>query len=293
MYSGIVTVAASLVWFGVTAVIVWRKPDDWMALFVALMLVVVGSFGVAGSVNPGTSVWRTPLDLLGTLELACFFLFFCLFPDGRAVPRWTIWVVVGAVALDVASGMVPALDALGPLWFIFVGVLAGSQVYRYRRVSGPVQRQQTKWVVSSVALVILVALGMFARTLVFEPSTRADALSGMVLAPIANVTILAFPLSIGVAVLRYRLWDIDPIVNRTLVYGGLTVGVVALYALVVWYFGEFFQVRDNPFVSLLAAGVVAVLFQPLRERLQRGRRSGAGSGATCTTASGRASPGLP
>ncbi len=164
----------------------------------------------------------------------------------------------------------PALDALGFLWFIFAGILAGAQGYRYRRVSGAVQRQQTKWVASSVGLVVLVALEMFARTLVFEPSTRADAFSGMLLAPIANVVILAFPLSIGVAVLRYRLWDIDPIVNRTLVYGGVTAGVVGLYVLVVWYFGEFFRVRNNSFVSLLAAGIVAVLFQPMRDRLQRG-----------------------
>ncbi len=76
VYMSAVTVASSLVWFGVAAVIVWRKSDDWMALFVGLTLVVVGTFNVAGSVEPGASVWRAPFHLLSTLELACFFLFF-------------------------------------------------------------------------------------------------------------------------------------------------------------------------------------------------------------------------
>jgi signal transduction histidine kinase len=81
---------------------------------------------------------------------------------------------------------------------------------------------------------------------------------------------LLIPLSIGTAVLRHRLWDIDPIVNRTLVYGGLTATVVGLYVLVVGYFAVFFQVRDSPVVALLATGLVAVVFQPIRQRLQRG-----------------------
>jgi signal transduction histidine kinase len=73
--------------------------------------------------------------------------------------------------------------------------------------------------------------------------------------------------AIGVAILRHRLYDIDRIINRTLVYGGLTAAVVLVYVLVVGYFGAMLDVRGEP-VSLLAAAVVAVLFAPLRERLQ-------------------------
>ena len=80
---------------------------------------------------------------------------------------------------------------------------------------------------------------------------------------------LLVPLAIGFAVLRYRLWDIDIIVNRTLVYGLLTACVIGLYVLVVVGLGTLLSVRGNLLIALLATGLVAVLFQPLRERLQR------------------------
>jgi signal transduction histidine kinase len=73
-----------------------------------------------------------------------------------------------------------------------------------------------------------------------------------------------------VAILRYRLWDIDLVINRTLVYGALTASVVGLYVLVVGGLGALLQVPGNLIISLIATGLAAVLFQPLRERLQRG-----------------------
>ena len=83
------------------------------------------------------------------------------------------------------------------------------------------------------------------------------------------ITLPCLAAAIGVGILRYRLWQIDILINRTPVYGALTACVVGLYVLVVGYFAAIFQAR-NELVSLLAAGVVAVVFQPLRERLQRG-----------------------
>jgi signal transduction histidine kinase len=77
------------------------------------------------------------------------------------------------------------------------------------------------------------------------------------------------PLSIGVAILRGRLYDVDLLINRTLVYGALTACVVGTYILVVGYLGALFQARGDA-VSLIAAGLAAVLFQPLRQRFQRG-----------------------
>src|SRR5690606_8139078 len=78
------------------------------------------------------------------------------------------------------------------------------------------------------------------------------------------------PVAIGIAILKYRLYDIDLIINRTLVYGGLTGCVVGLYVLVVVYLGSLLRTDGNLLVSLIATGLVAVLFAPLRERLQRG-----------------------
>jgi signal transduction histidine kinase len=76
--------------------------------------------------------------------------------------------------------------------------------------------------------------------------------------------------AIAVAILRYRLYDIDLIISRTLVYGTLTASVVLLYVLVVGGLGELLQVHGNLIISLIATGLAAVMFQPLRDRLQRG-----------------------
>jgi signal transduction histidine kinase len=85
-----------------------------------------------------------------------------------------------------------------------------------------------------------------------------------------SISMLLIPVSIGVAILRYRLWDIDLIINRSLVYSTLTASVMSLYVLIVGYLGTRFQTGSDLIISLVATGVVAVMFQPLRERLQRG-----------------------
>ena len=81
---------------------------------------------------------------------------------------------------------------------------------------------------------------------------------------------LLIPISFGLAMFRYRLWDIDILINRTLVYGVLTASIIGMYILVVGYLGALFRTGNNLLISLIATGLVAVLFQPLRELLQRG-----------------------
>jgi signal transduction histidine kinase len=137
-------------------------------------------------------------------------------------------------------------------------------------VSSPEGRQQTKWVVFTItAAVVTQVVGILV-----EPLFVRTGVPGLIYG-VANVTIITLayylvPLSIGVAILRYRLWDIDVIINRTLVYGALTGSVVGLYVLVVGGLGTLLQTRGNSLFSLLATGLVAVLFAPLRNRLQRG-----------------------
>ncbi|MGI8650116.1 MAG: hypothetical protein ACR2KW_07025, partial [Rubrobacter sp.] len=87
----------------------------------------------------------------------------------------------------------------------------------------------------------------------------------LILTLIASVILLSVPLSIGIAILRYRLFDIDLVINRALVYGALTVFIVGLYVLVVGYLGALFRTGGNRAISLVATGLVAVLFAPLRD----------------------------
>jgi signal transduction histidine kinase len=150
------------------------------------------------------------------------------------------------------------------------GAAVYSQGYRYRRVSDAVQRQQVKWVVFGISAGLIGFIGTNVALAALAPAPTSP---GALLAHLAGHAIsysamLLIPLSIGIAILRYRLFDINFIINRTLVYATLTAGVVGVYVLVVGSVGVILRVQGNLLVSILAAGLVAVLFQPVRERLQ-------------------------
>jgi len=145
----------------------------------------------------------------------------------------------------------------------------GVQIYRYRRSSDLVQRQQTKWVVFGITLalggVVFLSIGEMVLDARF-PNTFPFALAqltGMLLC------LLALPLSIGIATLRYRLFAIDPLIYRTLLYSALTICIIGLYALVVGYLSLVFRTAANLLMSLVATGLIALLFQPLRSWLQQ------------------------
>lgn len=281
-----VLVLLAVVFFGVGAMIFWRRSDDPAALFFSITLVTFGA------------IWPNTLDkLLGIhpvldfvgealsiFGFAAFFFMLYLFPDGRFVPRWTRWVALVFVVslildtffpdtpLDIESWP-PPFDLLEEAQFIvFIGTMIYAQIYRYRRVSTPLQRQQTKWVVFALLAAIVCFIGT--ANLEELPVFNRPGVTTVLFALFTSITygfaFMLVPIAVGVAVLRYRLWDIDPIVNRTLVYGALTACVVGIYVFVVGYLGALLRTDDSLFVSLFATGIVAVLFAPLRDRLQRG-----------------------
>lgn len=272
------------VYAAVAVMIFWRRADDRVALFSSITLLTFGAasfpgvIGILATVSPG---WLLPVKALEFLSSIAFNLFLFIFPDGRFVPRWTRWVfVVWGIQqafhhffprspFDTNSWPV-SLQFL--VWAVFLGCVIYAQLYRYRRVSTPTQRQQTKWVVLGIAGAFVGFLGsqimllLMARTLTTPDAWRTY----FFVVSAYYLAMLLIPLSIAVALLRYHLFDVDVWLSRALVYGALTVSVLVLYVSIVAGAGLVFQVQGNPLVSLLAAGVVAVVFQPLRERLQRG-----------------------
>jgi len=278
-------VASALVWFGVGMVIFWRtwgRSNDWFALLVALLLVLSSPGSTIRALGGSPWEWQWSVRFVFFLGKVLAALFLSLFPDGRFVPRWTRWLVViwiplmGYLSLftDLPFSAKIGSPYLASLIVLVIGlilVFLGAQLHRYRHISGTVERQQIKWVIFGVAVGYLVTI-LFALPVLLFPSQLADTGSlyfGAVLATILNVFPLLVPVSIGIAILRYRLWDIDVLINRTLVYGTLTACVVALYVLVVGSLGVLLQIQGNFIVSLLATGLIAVLFHPLRNRLQR------------------------
>ena len=268
------------VWVVVAFVIFWRKSNDWMALLVALFLVLfpasqsLGSPGDVGGAYPFLSVLTAFLDNLGWLMLL---LFFYLFPDGRFVPRWTAGVALGYALLNILGSLLPFprgsfSDLLGlPLLAVVVGIGLFSQVYRYIRISSPIQRQQTKWVVFGVIAAVALFIVLAFPLLPIPQSVRRTVIGVLIENTLIYCAVLLIPLSIGFSILRYRLYDIDVLINRTLVYGTLT----ALLALL--YFGLIFALQyllrgiisQNNDVAIVASTLaIAALFQPLRHRIQ-------------------------
>ncbi len=244
--------------------------------------------------------WISHWVAFPTVLLAAVLLFL-LFPDGRLPSRrWRLvaWVAaIGSVLFSLGVALAPGELASYPSVvnpFGVGGVIGGivpayrffetlansglllcllslivsvvSPILRLRRARGE-QRQQLKWFVYAATLTVIGFSGIFLSLMGLYFTSGLVNTIVWYLGPLA---LMLLPVSAGIAILRYRLYDIDVIINRTLVYGALSACVVGLYVLVVGGAGALFQVRGNLLVSLLAVGLVAVVFQPLRSRLQRG-----------------------
>jgi class 3 adenylate cyclase len=201
-----------------------------------------------------------------------------VFPDGRFLPHWTRWVALPWVLVQVPNRLIPqASDLREPYLaiaspFFLVGICSAvfAQVYRYRRVSSAVQRQQTKWTVFGFAVALggYLGLGVLASVL---PSSGSDPLASLALFTGQSIFMILLPLSIGVAVLRHRLYAIDLLINRTVVYGLVTGVLVVAYLAVSMFTQRLLEVVTGDRSGVLAnsAGLaVAFGFQPLGRRIK-------------------------
>ncbi len=214
------------------------------------------------------------------LLYATLILFLCRFPDGRFVPRW---LGVGASALltlllvallqtgDNLSDPTSSVVSATILGGLILGV--GAQIYRFLKVSGPAGRRQTGWVVGGLVVAILGQIAFIVLEGTF-PSLTQPGVPVLLyeVVDLTGVTLAYFliPLGLAAAMLSRRLWGIELLVNRALVYGILTATFAGGYALFVGAAGLLVETRGNPLVAMLATGLAALLFQPLRSRLQRG-----------------------
>jgi len=281
-YVTVMEVIFALICLGIAGVIFLRKSNDGLALLASLsfILLLLGVSENSILVYVNDPVWRPALDLWFALILFNLVVFFCLFPNGRFASRWTQIVPVLGVLWIVAQWLDPRLYpwkmpfqkgfGIIVVW-LSIGLIV--QVYRYRYHSNATQRQQTKWVVFGMIVATLGLLGLAYNT-AFPgaklPSGFPTMLFDLIGYPLIQLFMLFLPLTIAIAILRYRLWDIDIIINRTLVYIALTVSVIGIYVIVVGVLGTAIQGSGNLLISILATGLVAVLVQPLRDWLQRG-----------------------
>ena len=151
----------------------------------------------------------------------------------------------------------------------------GAQVYRYRRVSTSRERQQTRWVVFGFSIGIVGFVLSIVLVNAFHSSApqQSSVLKTLVGGTIIYGFLLLIPISIAIAILRSRLYDIDVVINRTLVYGTLTLSLAAVYAgLIIGLeslVGFFTRQGAQPLVIVVSTLAIAALFQPLRGRIQQ------------------------
>ena len=264
--------------------IFWRQRADRVGLFMSLALLVIPITVFADASNvieayPGLAFAPVALSVVGNMIL---FLFVYIFPNGRFYPRWGVYIFI-------ATALVSTVASLAFEGFLNLGVTIDSsivllmvaglfaalifQVLRYRRASTEIERQQTKWVLLGFA-VFLVMPALWGALYPGEANFQAGvtrllatSLGWLVL----NLGMLVLPITLALAIFRHRLWDIDLLIRRTLIYGLLT-GLLALV-----YFGSIttlqalfssFSENQSQAAIVISTLVIAALFNPLRQRLQ-------------------------
>jgi hypothetical protein len=283
-----IMVAANFVYLMAAAIIFLRKSNDWMALLISATLFILGAVGYSPSPEDSLPGFVFIVELLALPGYILPIILLYLFPDGKFVPRWTRYLVYGLIlfillysflwGLEVlpensrTTGVVTGVFAISIISGALVGVF--SVIYRYRQAASWQQRQQIKWVAFGFLGAISGVVSYVFFSTVFpvdQPSpARTIAIS------IAYITVLPlislFPVCVMIAVLRYRLFEIDRIIRRTLLYSLLTVLLALIYfgsVLLLQTVFRTFTDQDSQVAIIFSTLAIAALFNPLRSRLQR------------------------
>jgi hypothetical protein len=261
--------------------IFWRQPVTRMSLVASLFLIIGVETSLAEVLTQVVPGLRFPVHLLSYIGGVCFGIFFFLFPDGSFVPRWSrlaagFWAVIYFFPSFLPGSFLninswPAVMSFPPM-IVFLGSLVFSQVHRYRRVSSPTERAQTRWVVTASAVSITILILNLVLLFTRDVSTTGRIIPFWFLVDLGFQQMsFLIPVSIFVAIRRYRLFEIDILIRRTLVYGGLTLlmgtvylGSVALLQAV----STSVSGQTSPISIVLSTLAIAALVNPLRRSIQ-------------------------
>lgn len=288
LYSVIVNGASILtvaIFWLLGTLILWRHASTRIGWAISLALIVIPITAISDADNLASSypALLIPSGFLSLLGLTILLLFFYLFPNGRFYPRWAYipCVVTGLLfyiySLDTNQIIeIPlSVQQIIFLIIIFAFFLAGYfQLLRYRRSSTPIERQQTKWIIFGMFLFFFSFIFwflFFGNGMEFSPGAPRllASMGGWIL--ILLVSISALPVTMAIAITRYRLWDIDLVIRRTLQYALLT-GILAFVYLgsvvVLQSFVTAVGGQQSSAVIVISTLAIAALFNPLRKRIQ-------------------------
>jgi hypothetical protein len=275
-----------LVYTTLAAALLWHQRQSWLGLMISLALIVIpyAMFATSrdfGAINPNLIVPAAVASFLGN---GIMILFLYLVPNGRFSPRWA-YIPMLATFLLLLFGLqfeitdqVNASDAtrsLATSTFLAMVLFGGSlQLYRYLREANAVERQQTKWIILGVVIFVTAIIAwvlVFGRALPI-PAGQPRLIAILISFIYQDLFAIPFlPIAITIAILRYRLWGIDVIVRKTLVYlllsGLLALVYFGIVILLQSVFGSIIS-EQSPVVIVISTLVIAALFAPLRKRVQ-------------------------
>jgi tRNA A-37 threonylcarbamoyl transferase component Bud32 len=274
-------------WILVGTLIFLRSSHKPWEYFFALMLVVTGTFNLDDNLRiTGFASLPTLIPLLRIISYfgAILLTIIYFFPDGHLAHRSLKWMIGIWIILVLLSGFFPKstflnynlwpspLPAIVPIGFALSYIF--SFAYRYRNVTTPIQRQQIKWIVTGGIIFGLVFITGFLLIYIFPSAFEANTpqvIVWLIYLPVYYIARMFLAGTILFSIMRYRLWDIDFIINRSLVYGTLSLLLAVIFGGSLWVIHNLFQdFAGEPLLAVaISAAIFGALFQPSRRNLQR------------------------
>ncbi len=277
-----------IAYLAVGVLIVRRRPDDMTAVMMAFGLVAIGVVIIPETTSVllrGSPAMAALFTLTWTVSMPAFVYVIATFPNGRFEPRW---MILAAAVMTEGWGVERLLDdvltreSLGVMYDVLQVTIAagwiaclallGGQIYRYRRRYSRAERQQIKWVLFGIAGILV---GATIWVILFNGlgsrSETTQLFLYLVAFPLISVIALVLPATFALAIFRYHLYNIDVILNRTLVYTTLTIALGAMYILLVVGGGGLVRTLTSESTDIVIAAstlLIAAIFRPLRNRIQ-------------------------
>lgn len=284
-----------LVYCSLALFIFIKRSHSIFALYVSLLMFLMGTFWGFTALTPFTPLLMWVNRLIYTLILTGVASLLYLFPNGRFVPRWSfllvplwfLFLLAAFILIDLfRAGQFTSSDAALQMAFLLltgfvllgiIGLIASmgiAQVYRYRYVSTPLQREQSKWFMFAALLNALVLLVFGALIPGLFPAVNTTTVTGLRYALFINtlsaIAWSCLPIAIAIALLRYRLWDIDLLINRTMVYVPLTGILSGIFAVTSDWSKQFVADATGSAANgaVIATLLVVATFEPIKKGLQ-------------------------
>jgi hypothetical protein len=285
-YGGLTTIPillTSVAFWAIGLLLFARRSDQWFGLLVSFLLIGFGAIGPSAAVGDVNADLPFIIRTLATLGSAPTYILLQIvlltFPNGRFQPRRS-WFLIVLMVMNNFFWVVddPRLNignwppGLAQVWALLVfGAPIGIQIYRYFRLYNRTERLQTRWFIGGLIGGLLPNL-VFSLLLLQLPDTvEVRALLIVLNAWIISLFYLPIPVAIGIAVMRYRLWDIDIIIRRTLIYAVLTGILAAVYFGGIILTQQLFRAatgQSSDLAIVVSTLLIAALFTPLRRRVQ-------------------------